>query len=398
MSKRKSIPDAVVASVLVKCKRRCCFCSFWHDDLEVKSGQIAHIDRNSANAAEDNLAYLCFDHHNMYDSRQSQGKNLTPLELRHALEDLHQKVRASPTSTYSVTIDLNEEFGTLTDSRRDQVLSTLQVRESEISLVTKEPGVVILVLKLRADEMQKFIDILETDEVDELGMRIREISPSPTPADGLSFGGSYVLGIQEHVVPRSQVFEVVRRPDAVQNIRGGHDESCENSVCSIFAKNFGKKRNEYTCITLTYNLTSPMELFCAFRVYNSEVPHSAGSGPLEILRAFLDIYGLDLTAPGVGPVRLAQDLYVPAPSWVHSKADMDIALRETLQAVTPDDNIGWIDATLCYEYLTVMAGARVEMAFHLERRKYGLDVRKHKVNVPMQLIPTSKEARRDGTP
>jgi hypothetical protein len=95
-AKRKHIPKAVEAAVLIKSRRRCCLCYFWEGNLAQQDGQIAHVDRDPSNPAEDNLAWLCFRHHNQYDARQSQGKNVTRNELRHAREQLHAAVADLP--------------------------------------------------------------------------------------------------------------------------------------------------------------------------------------------------------------------------------------------------------------------------------------------------------------
>jgi len=50
-------------------------------DNRQKNGQIAHINRKSSISTIENLAYLCLDHHNAYDSRMKQTKNYTPNEL-----------------------------------------------------------------------------------------------------------------------------------------------------------------------------------------------------------------------------------------------------------------------------------------------------------------------------
>lgn len=47
----------------------------------MKEGQLAHIDRNRANNAEDNLVFLCLVHHNQYDTKPSQSKAWLPAEL-----------------------------------------------------------------------------------------------------------------------------------------------------------------------------------------------------------------------------------------------------------------------------------------------------------------------------
>lgn len=78
---RKVVPKGIQAQILLKSKRRCAFCFGLNNDIQIKDGQIAHIDRNNQNNNEENLAYLCLYHHNEYDSIKSQSKNLTEYEL-----------------------------------------------------------------------------------------------------------------------------------------------------------------------------------------------------------------------------------------------------------------------------------------------------------------------------
>lgn len=81
MSQRKKPTDNITTVLLGKCRRRCCMCFSLDRDARQKNGQIAHIDRVSSNSSIDNLAYLCLEHHNAYDSKMSQSKNYTPHEL-----------------------------------------------------------------------------------------------------------------------------------------------------------------------------------------------------------------------------------------------------------------------------------------------------------------------------
>src|SRR5271169_6443570 len=78
---RKPIPETTQVEILVESRRRCALCFHLDDDLSVKDGQLAHIDRNRANDAEDNIVFLCLAHHNQYDSKPSQAKGWRPAEL-----------------------------------------------------------------------------------------------------------------------------------------------------------------------------------------------------------------------------------------------------------------------------------------------------------------------------
>lgn len=89
---RKPVPGDVQATVLIKARRRCCICYGLHRDIAIKQGQIAHLDQDASNAAEDNLAFLCLAHHDEYDSTTRQSKNLTQAEVKAYREELNRDI------------------------------------------------------------------------------------------------------------------------------------------------------------------------------------------------------------------------------------------------------------------------------------------------------------------
>jgi hypothetical protein len=89
MPKRIAISSEVVADVITAARRRCCICSALRSDRREKKGQIAHLDRNPRNNAIDNLAFLCLEHHDAYDSKPSQSKGLTITEVKRYRAELH---------------------------------------------------------------------------------------------------------------------------------------------------------------------------------------------------------------------------------------------------------------------------------------------------------------------
>ncbi|MBB6117933.1 hypothetical protein F4826_004913 [Rahnella inusitata] len=56
--------------------------------------QLAHIDRNASNNAENNLALLCIPCHSMYDSVFRQAKNYRPENIRRWRDQLYADVAA----------------------------------------------------------------------------------------------------------------------------------------------------------------------------------------------------------------------------------------------------------------------------------------------------------------
>ena len=80
---RVAVPGDTQDQVILHSRRRCCVCFGLHGDVDVKVGQIAHLDRDNKNNALDNLAFLCLDHHDQYDSKTSQSKGLRENEIKH---------------------------------------------------------------------------------------------------------------------------------------------------------------------------------------------------------------------------------------------------------------------------------------------------------------------------
>ena len=88
---RKRIPKETETAVLTMSGRRCCFCFFLSEMTSQKQGQIAHVNRDPGDFAFDNLAFLCLDHHDAYDSATSQSKGYTTQELKHYRDLLYKK-------------------------------------------------------------------------------------------------------------------------------------------------------------------------------------------------------------------------------------------------------------------------------------------------------------------
>lgn len=89
---RKRTPANVETAVLAKSARRCALCFHLNGDLTEKRGQIAHLDGDRANSREDNLGYMCLDHHSLFDSKTKQHKNYTILEVKAARDKLYAMV------------------------------------------------------------------------------------------------------------------------------------------------------------------------------------------------------------------------------------------------------------------------------------------------------------------
>jgi hypothetical protein len=91
----------------VHSRRRCALCFGLNASHAIVQGQIAHLDHNPDNNAPENLAWLCLNHHDQYDSRTSQSKGLTQPEVLHYRADLYAfneaaRLALEPSGTYLV--------------------------------------------------------------------------------------------------------------------------------------------------------------------------------------------------------------------------------------------------------------------------------------------------------
>jgi hypothetical protein len=138
--RRKPIPSEVEEKVFSQSRRRCAICFYLHQDTDVKKGQIAHLDRRRSNNLEDNLAFLCLEHHSEYDSVTSQHKNYTIAEVKSARRALHRWLKRQPLSSppsrppVSVLQALHQD----TQGNRPDV--TLEVSDETKSFLVKNSG------------------------------------------------------------------------------------------------------------------------------------------------------------------------------------------------------------------------------------------------------------------
>lgn len=107
---RKKVPEKTQNEVLIFSKRRCCICYGLENDYTIKQGQIAHLDKDNSNNNFDNLAFLCLNHHDQYDSITSQSKNFTKGEVVTYREKLYfvnkqENNKANPIDGCYIRID-----------------------------------------------------------------------------------------------------------------------------------------------------------------------------------------------------------------------------------------------------------------------------------------------------
>lgn len=382
--KRKAVPKDTEANVLIRCRRRCCLCAFWNNDNGQKDGQIAHIDRNPANSEVDNLAYLCFPHHNQYDAKQLQGKNITPKELHHARDKLYREINPESEAVFSVTLTLNREFEEFSEQDQQEFFEFVQQileKRGNINVTQKGPGSVNLTIELNAVETSRLFTAFEAgafDQYDLVDARIDNVQ-SPPPAS-VEFWQTYLGGICPYVVPKDVVLNVIGNPDRQQHLRGGKDASLLNSRCSLFVKRFDGP-NGYTALVVSSFIDSHIVVGFAVRIYPSDVEHSLDLEPVAVLRAFLDKYGVKEAYTGLGAKRLFFAVPLKLPSFIRN-GPMAIGYLHSLRKHPANLDPRDIEFLNLHFYEPKKRRVFIELAFGISLSRYAHDLLRHDVILP----------------
>lgn len=156
---RKKIPEKTADRVFITSRRRCCICYGLNRDVSIKRGQIAHLDQNNQNSDFDNLAFLCLDHHDEYDSRTSQSRNLAIGEVKKYRAELYENVL--PANEPSNSIDYNKLKQSET---KNIIIETLEDNHgfiSSLSILSFKVGISVAELENHLFELydQKIIRI-----------------------------------------------------------------------------------------------------------------------------------------------------------------------------------------------------------------------------------------------
>ena len=132
---RKKVPDTTQSEVLTRSRRRCCICYGLYGDLEIKKGQIAHLDKDNSNPDLENLAFLCLEHHDHYDSQTSQSKNYTIDEIKHYRQELYKDVIPSLKKIVPSNIETNEPSSPLDIKRKEIKQIIIEILEDNHGVI-----------------------------------------------------------------------------------------------------------------------------------------------------------------------------------------------------------------------------------------------------------------------
>jgi hypothetical protein len=214
---------------------------------------------------------------------------------------------------------------------------------------------------------------LDNARVNEIKARLGQRGELPATLYRLQFRDS-LRGAEKRGIKRSHIEDVVYARDSmVEHLLPDQIQVGGYPAVSIYGKTYGetRSRDRFTLLVLT-NRANDVQVFdAAWRVYHSDVDVSKVSSLLDLLRAFVGAYGLDISLSDLPrEIHLLQD--VPdRPSPKPTK------LIQVFADITPMPNFE-ISSFFRYDPNGLM---EVAIAFAINLTRYNEDQRRHGVKV-----------------
>ncbi|MGI8978116.1 MAG: hypothetical protein ACR2FY_02705 [Pirellulaceae bacterium] len=295
-------------------------------------GQIAHVDRDRTNHQESNLAYLCLPHHDVYDSTPSQSKRLSPAELLHAKKALHEFLnRSSDVSECDrLTLTIESDLLKFTNEHQKRRLETIRLDASLRGGIKVVVGILKecnrLTVELATDDAARLCRAFNERRLDE----VLDVELTPTPDRSLEINS--IFDERMACVSKGEAIEVVRSRDAAVFLLGEREVSYEAAKCGIYTKGFGRKTDRHTTIVITMiDDHQNNHLYAALRLDHRLVRVPDPPNPVQALRAFLDVFGVDLSLPGLGTSRLFLGGRMRVPPSVVTDSDSCLFLTQVVK-------------------------------------------------------------------
>jgi hypothetical protein len=127
----------------------------------------------------------------------------------------------------------------------------------------------------------------------------------------IAFGDDFDDESKQTGIQRAEVREAISDADAYQHFRPLSDD--ETELVSLIAARRNGPMTLHTLLVETRRKKDVLTVCNAWRVFQTDVALSEGRSPLDILRAFLMIYGLEFLFAGHGPTRLVVHEAIPIP-------------------------------------------------------------------------------------
>jgi len=303
---------------------------------------------------------------------------------------MYDTTREPSECSFSVTLNLERDFETFSDADQRDFLGIIQQvlqKHGNVEVVHRKRGSVLLTIKLSASETLRLLEALESGALAPYGVVDAQVGQIVVPRGLLRPGPYYPRTVCWYAVSPKHANDVLGHPNVVQHLRNGISVSPEKALCSLYVKEYGRPHSpgHYTALVLVQGVPASdyIDLWAGFRVYSREVEHSSSWEPLNILSAFLDVYGVDLILKGVGTQRLFRATRFRPPQRLE-RGPLLRAYTKSIQEVMVTPETGPVESFALEDWCEDEGEILVECAFAVARRRYAIALAGHHVDVPRE--------------
>ena len=170
---------------------------------------------------------------------------------------------------------------------------------------------------------------------------------------------------------KKQINEAVLRPDRVEHLLRDKVESGNAPAVSLYTSQVGipGTKDSYTLLVHTIRQGDAQKVNAAFRIFHSEVAIDRKTGPLDTLRAFVEVYGLPFRIGPIGPTKFV--LYETRPQSIKSL----VAEGLKIAVEHPADHLWHIALGLFRQ--NALDTLEVAVAYAIDMEAYTQDLGKH---------------------
>lgn len=324
--RRKNISQSVQDKVLLSCRRRCALCFYLNGEASAKlQGQIAHIDRNSSNNREDNLAYLCLEHHDLYDSKTSQSKRLGPSELCNAKQELLDFLSIdNKRGPVEVIIRIDQDFKTFDTSALERVLIELRnlVKHGDRMSVTKiSQGSVKIDILMDAEDVASLMIKLRRGELKDA--RISSVVPKST-FRGQQYNFVEPFSDISHFSQRDTI-RIFEESDFIADVRSIDPTARLRACCRCPPGIPDVAAITLACITYESIILTPPLI-----IRKHEVDEWCCDRPLDLLQGFLSRHGVAIGQAGHQDTNLILNRQIHVSSFATSTLSLQGYIEHTI--------------------------------------------------------------------
>ncbi|MBV9864109.1 MAG: hypothetical protein JO316_02045 [Abitibacteriaceae bacterium] len=237
-----------------------------------------------------------------------------------------------------------------------------------------------------SNELQSYA--LKGKDVQSIKARLAEKHSLPNHLFEVAFIDGETEALRSRGIDTRQVIETIHSPDTFEQLIPEAALARGVDPVFIFAKRYGGRNEAHAYILLvrTFQQGAVQTVTVAHAVYLSDVPIANTDRPLDILRAFIDVYGLEFSLLGLPSTNFVQHQMIstlrhqPPPFGWNS---FEI-IRELFAFSSPAYEGRPTDHVLSYR-VGELGTIEISVAYFINLTKYFADLQKHGVKAKAHL-------------